>query len=98
MDKKTDKLFLVGRPVLIVGFISPYLTIGSFFLWLPPAFIFSLFFGIPCFIIGLIMIWLSNNRTSVKLLFTLMPLLLWIVTSIFLVIAMVLTPGFGAPH
>jgi hypothetical protein len=61
---KRDVNFAPGLTILIIGWLgclNPY--------WI-------IFVG-PVFLVGLIVVWLSRQRTSIKILLTLLPILLW---------------------
>jgi hypothetical protein len=96
---ETDKIFRIGFWSLVAGVVSPYLTVLAFYTVLPPGFMFSIFFGFPSYLVGLILIWLSKKRTMVKVLLTVLPLVGMLLSAfIWGIVVLFTAPGLGAPR
>ncbi len=64
MESMRDKKFLTAFIIISLAFLAalnPY--------WL--------LFSVPVFLIGLVILWLSNKRKKTKLAWTLLPVILW---------------------
>lgn len=96
---EADKVFRVGLGTLIAGILSPYLTVMAVYNVLPSAFLFAFFFGVPSYIVGLILVWLSKKPTWAKVLLTVLPLVVILVSAfIWGIVVLFTTPGLGAPR
>jgi hypothetical protein len=66
---------------------------------MPPAFMFAFFFGLPLYITGVVLVWVSKQRTVFKVLPTVLP---WpiLLFSAFAwgIIVLFTAPGLGAPR
>ena len=94
-----DSRYRFGFAAIAAGLLTPYLSVMAFYTVLPPAFMYAFFFGLPLYITGVVLVWISKQRTVFKVLPTVLPWPILLFSAFTWGIVVLFTaPGLGAPR